>query len=241
MAKRIVINVEPGQKTPVRRKSSRWLRILGLVAIVVAVVIGLAGVGAFFWWRQYQSTPAYSLTLLVDAAQRGDVQELARRIDDEEVARNMVEVVRTKTNARYGLSMSETRQQQIDNAMTPLMPRLKQTIHDEVAKEIKTFASPSESKSFIFLLVTVPSLVTITTEGDVAKAAGTVSNRTIELTMHRDADRWKLTGFNDDVVVQRIVDSVMKELPAIGAFDSGKSLSKNPLFKRSGRPRKKRR
>ncbi|HET9479263.1 MAG TPA: hypothetical protein VFO72_07965, partial [Pyrinomonadaceae bacterium] len=185
MAKRIVINVEPGRKTPVRRKSSRWLRILGLLAILVVVVIGVAAAGAFFWWRHYQSTPAYSLTLLVDAAQRGDAEELAKRIDEEEVARNMVEIVSKKANARYGLSMNEARQQQIDKVMPSLLPRLKQTIHDEVAKEIKTFAATSESKSFIFLLMTVPSLVTITTERDVAKAAAAVSNRTIELTMRR--------------------------------------------------------
>ena len=96
MAKRIVINLEPGpgnKPQPRRRKSSRWLRVLALLAIVVVVVIGLVVAGGFFWWRHYQSTPAYSLTLLVDAAQRGDVEELAKRIDDEEVARNMVGAV----------------------------------------------------------------------------------------------------------------------------------------------------
>ncbi len=76
-----------------------------------------------------------------------------------------------------------------------------------------------EPKSFIFLVVTVPSLMNVTTEGDTAKATATMSDRTIELTMQRDADRWKVTEFKDDVVVQRIVDSVMKELPAIGTID----------------------
>ena len=54
--------------------------------------------------------------------------------------------------------------------------------------------------------------------------------------MRRDADRWKVTGYNDDVVVQRIVDSVMKDLPPVGALDST-----NPLFKIPGKPRKRRR
>ena len=45
-----------------------------------------------------------------------------------------------------------------------------------------------------------------------------MSDRTIELTMRRDAERWKVTEFKDDVVVQRVVDSVMKELPAIGSY-----------------------
>jgi hypothetical protein len=237
VAKRIVINVEPGSKPPVRRKSRRWLRILALLAIIVCVVLGLAAVGGFFWWRHYQSTPAYSLTLLIDAAQRDDAEQLAQRIDDNELANNMVAAVSKKASARYGLAMSAATQQKIDEAMPALLPRLKQTIHDEVAKEIKNFVSvsPPNPKPFIILLVSVPSLLKITTEGDVAKAASNMTHSSLEITLRRDADRWKVTGFNDDVVVQRVVDSVMKELPPIGAFDSSDSLFKNPR-----KPRKKR-
>lgn len=237
MAKKIVINLEPGpgNKPQTRRKSRRWLRILALLAIVLVVVIGLAAVGGFFWWRHYQSTPAYSLTLLVDAAQRGDAEELAKRIDDEEIARNMAAVVTKKAGSRYGLAMSSATQQKIDQAMPALLPRLKQTIHDEVAKEIKNFASVSEPKPFVLLLVTVPSLVKITTEGDLATAASAVAQNPFELTMKRDADRWKVTGFNNDALVQRVVDSMMKELPAIGSVDSV-----DPLLKNLGKSRKKR-
>jgi len=237
VAKRIVINLEPG-KPPVRRKSRRWLRILALLAIVLVVVIGLAAVGGFFWWRHYQSTPAYSLTLLVDAVQRGDAEELAKRIDDEEIARNMAAVVSKKASSRYGISMSSATQQKIDQAMPALLPRVKQMMHDEVTKEIKNFvaASPPNPKPFVILLISVPSLMTITTEGDVAKAVSAVTHSSLELTMRRDADRWKVTGFNNDAVVQRLVDSVMKELPAIGSVDSV-----DPLLKNLGKSRKKRR
>jgi hypothetical protein len=237
VAKRIVINLEPGagNKPPVRRKS-RWPRVLALLALVLVVVIGLAAVGGFFWWRHYQSTPAYSLALLVDAAQRGDAEELAKRIDDEEIARNMAAAVSKRASSRYGLAISSATQQKIDQAMPALLPRLKQTVHDEVAKEVKNFASGSEPKPFILLLLSVPSLVKITTEGDVAKAASAMAQNPFELTMRRDADRWKVTAFNNDAVVQRVVDSVMKELPAIGSVDSV-----DPLLKNLGKPRKKRR
>jgi hypothetical protein len=75
-------------------------------------------------------------------------------------------------------------------------------------------------------------LVTVTTEGDTAKVKAPLSDRTIELTMQRDADRWKVTDFKDDVVVQRIVDNVMKELPAIGSIDSNSPLFKKPQRRR---------
>jgi ATP-dependent Clp protease adapter protein ClpS len=84
--------------------------------------------------------------------------------------------------------------------------------------------------------MTMPSIMTVTTEGDTAKASAKLSNRTVELTMRRDANRWKVTSFDDDVVVQRVVDSVMKDLPPIGTLDST-----NPLFKMPAKPRKRRR
>ena len=236
MSKKIVINLDPspgGQ--PIRRKSRRrWPRVVAILALLVVSIVVLAAAGVFFWWRHYQSTPAYSLTLLVDAAQRSDMQEFQQRIDDEQIAKNMIADVSQKAAARYGLSMNATVQQRIDKVMPSLLPQLKQTIHDEVAKELQSVASSGGTKSFVFLLLTVRSLVTITTEGDVAKAVAPLTGRAVELTMQRDADRWKVTGYKDEVVVQRVVDSVMKDLPAVGVIDP--SL---PLFKNQGRTRKK--
>jgi len=234
--KRIVINVEPGKTAPVRRKSRRWAKILAVLAIVVVAAIALAAVGGFLWWRHYQSTPAYSLTLLVDAALRSDAPELAKRIDDEELAKNVVANVSQKASERYGVAMNAATQQQIDKAMASLAPRLKQTVHDEVATEIKSIATTSEQKPFLVLLMLVPTVIKITTEGDVAKASSVITNHPFELTMRRDADRWKVIGFNDDTMVQRLVDSVTKELPPLGAVDSN-----SPLFKNPGKSRKKRR
>jgi hypothetical protein len=95
---------------------------------------------------------------------------------------------------------------------------LKNTIHEEVAKELKAFASKS-GKPFVLVALAIPNLVTITTENDKASAKAPMPNRTIELGLQRDGDRWKVTEFRDEVLIQRVVDSVMKDLPAIGAID----------------------
>jgi hypothetical protein len=236
VAKRIVINFEPGKAQAIRPKRRRWLRILAALAIIVVAFVIVVGIVGFFSWRRFQASPEYSLALLVDAVQRNDQEQLAKLIDDDEIAKNMSASVSQKAAARYGGAISASTQQQIERVMPSLLPRLKQTIHDEVIKEIRSFASTSEPKPFIVLLLTVPSVVTITTEGDVAKASAARSNQTFELTMRRDADRWKLVAFNDDAVVQRLTDTVMKDLPAIGALDSG-----DPLLKIPGKPRKRRR
>jgi len=243
MRQRIVINLDGPQGEAAQRgrkgggKRRRWVRVLGILATLVVVVVVIAAVGGFLWWRHYQSTPAYTLTLLVDAAQRQDQAEFQKRINDDEIAKNMVASVSQKAATRYGLAMNSTVQEQIDKQIPAVLPRLKQTIHDEVVKEIKQFASKSEPRPFVYLLVAVPSLVTITTEGDTAQVKAPLSDRTIEFTMQRDAELWKITDFKNDTLVQRVVDSVMKELPAIGSVQSD-----NPLFKKPQRrrPRKNR-
>jgi hypothetical protein len=241
MRKRIVINLDaPGgtASQPGRpgSRTRRWPKVLAIIAGLLLVTVIAVAVGGFLWWRHYQTTPSYTLALIVDAAQRNDLAEFQKRIDDEEIAKNMIASVSQKAASRYGFALSNSVQQRIDSVMPSLLPRLKQTINDEVVREMKEFASSSEPKPFIFLVATVPSLVTVTTEGDSAKATAAVAGRTIELTMRRDADRWKVTEFKDDVVVQRVVDSVMKELPAIGNGDSDSS-----VLNKLARPNRKRR
>jgi hypothetical protein len=240
MRKRIVIDLDTPQGGPAARarvgKRGRWRRILALLMFVVLFVVLAAIVGGFFGWRYYQSTPSYTLTLMIDAAQRNDVAEFQKRIDDEEIAKNMLASVSQKAAGRYGFALNSSIQQRIDTIVPTLLTGLKQTVHDEVVKEIKEFASKSEPRPFIFLLVTVPSLMKVTTEGDTAKATAALSDRTIEMTMRRDAERWKVIEFKDDAVVQRVVDSVMKELPAIGTIDPN-----SPLLKKSARNRKRNR
>ena len=238
MRQRIVINVDGPPSVATKRmrtpgtKGRRWVRVLAILAVFVLVFVVVAIAGGFLWWRNYQSTPTYALTLLIDAAQRNDTAEFQKRINDDEIAKNMVATVSQKAAARYGLAFNSSVQEKIDNLVPSLLPRLKQPIHDEVVKQIKEFASKSEPKPFVLLVVAVPRLITVTTEGNTAKVKAPLSDRTIELTMQRDAELWKVTEFKDDRVVQRVVDSVMRELPAIGSIQSD-----NPLFKKQPRKR----
>ena len=232
---RIVVNLEPG-KAPARQQPRRWARILAFVALSIVVVIVLAMAGLFFWWRSYQNSPGYSLALLVQAAQRGDTSEMAKLMDDEEITRNLVGRISQRTSDRYGLALSANVKQRLDEVVSSSAPRFKQTIHDEVLTEIKELGGDASVKPLAVVLFMVRSRVTVTTEGDVARAAATLSNRAYELMMRRDGDRWKVTGFNGERMVHRVVDGVMKQLPPIGEVDAN-----SPLFKNPGKPRKRRR
>lgn len=236
---RIVINLDAPDAGPAsarrskvasRGERSRWPKVLGILITIVVVVIGAVAIGGFLLWRYYQSKPAYALSLMIDAAQRGDMTELDKRLDGEAIAKNMTARVSEKAAARYGLALSNKVKLQIDSTMPGLLQELQPAIYTEVAKEIREFASKSEPRPFIFLVIAVPSLMTITNEGDSATASAMLNNRRFEIAMRRGAQGWKVTDFKDDVVVQRIVDQAMAQLPAIGGFDAN-----TPLLKPSKR------
>ena len=236
---RIVINLDQAGQRQFQavsdRRSRRWPKILAALAAICVVIVLVVAVAAFFWWRHYQTTPAYSLALVIDAAQRDDMPAFRSRLDDEEIARNLVATVREKVGSRYGLALSSSLQQKIDGLLPALLPQLKDRIHTEVAKEVREFSSRAQSKPFVVVALTISSLVTITTEGDNARAIAPIPDRTIELTMRRDGDLWKIVDFKDDVLVQRVVDGMMKDLPAIGGLDLNIPLLTKPKSRRRNR------
>ena len=234
---RIVVNFDPATGPAARQpKRRRWLRILAILALVVVAFIVIVAIAGFFSWRRFQASPEYSLALLVDAAQHNDQEQLAKLIDDDEVAKNMIASVNQKAVERYGGALNASTQQQIDKLMPTLLPRVKQTVHNEVANHLQQFLADSQPKPFYVLVALLPRLATITTEGDTAKVNASLTTGKVDLTMHRDADRWKVVAVNDDALVQRVTDSVMKDLPPVGGVDAN-----SPLFKNLGRPRKRNR
>lgn len=242
--KRIVIDLDAavpdgssGARAQVNRakKRRRWARVLGILFVLMLVVVGVLAIAGFLVWRHYQSTPSYALALMIDAAQRGDLVEFQKRLDEDEIAKNMVTAVSEKSAARYGLALSDNVKLRIDSTMPAVLQEIKPTIREEVTKEIQAFAAKSKPQPFILLVIGVPSLMKITIEGDTAKASATIDDRQVELAMRKGSDGWKVTGFKDDVVVQRIVDRVMTQLPAIGPLDEQFGLVKSK--KRSKRRR----
>ena len=242
--KRIVIDLEspagapadvPTARTQISRtrKRRRWPKVVAILLVLALLGAAVAALGGFLWWQRHASTPAYSLALMIDAAQRGDVTEFQKRLNEDEIAKNMATAVSQKAAARYGLALSNTVKQQIDSTMPSLLQELKPAIREEVTKEIQAFASKSKPQPFILLVVAVPSLMTIESRDDAATASGMLNDRRIEMLLKRGNGGWVVTDFKDDVVTQRIVDRVMAQLPAIGQLDA-----KLPLLKPGKRPQR---
>jgi hypothetical protein len=223
LRKRIVINLDspPGagpvaRSAPANRGQRRWPKIIAIFLLLVLGVMVATGVGGYFWFRHYQTTPAYSLAVVFDAAQRNDMTTLDQHVDSDQIASNMIALVREKAAGRYGAMLSGPLQKQIDSLLPTFLPGLKQTVHEELVKQIQELSPNATARPVLLVALTVSSLAKIATEGDNANVTATVRDRTVALTMHRAGERWKVTDVKDDALVQRVVDDMMKQLPPIG-------------------------
>jgi uncharacterized membrane protein len=191
------------------RRSSRAGRVLGFIAIVLVVVIIGALAGGYFWWRHYQSQPAYSLALLVDAAQRNDGAEIDRLLDLDKITTDFV----TQVKARVpGSSLLPA---QIEQTLTP---KLKPTVRDELIKEIQRLTERANGKPFPLVALAVPYFVDIKQNGNTATAEMKLQDEQIKLTMQADAaGHWQTVAVQDDKLADLIADSVKKNLPKSSA------------------------
>jgi len=200
---------------PRKSRVGKLLAILGVGLIVV--LLGVAA-GVFFWWRHYQTTPAYSLAVLIDAAQRNDMTTIDKIVDTDKIVDNFVTQVSEKAAGRYGPALSVVVRKEIDGLVPSLMPAIKQSVRDGIAARVKEVSeNKAGQKPFIVVAVALPYFANITVDGDSAKAAADIHEQHLECDLKRDGDAgWKVVAVRDDTLVQRIVDQVLKDVPALG-------------------------
>ena len=217
--------VSQGRKiTPtVLSKRTRLGKVLAILGI--CVIVGMLPVvgSVFLWWQHYKTTPAYSLALLIDAAQRDDMATVESIIDTDQVVQNFAGEVTDKAASRYGLALGRGAREQIA-AMTPrLLPRIREDVSNALTARVKEISTRAERKPFILVALSVPYLVNVAENGDAAKATALVQNQSIEFDMQRAANGWKVVAYRDEALVQRAIDQVIKDLPAVGAGGDGKT------------------
>lgn len=214
---RIVVSLDRAREMArVPQKGSRGARILLIVLLVIAaLLVGLA-IGFFFWWRSYKTGPAYSLALLVDAAQRNDTAGIDEIVDTNKVVENFAPQVTEQAVGRLGTALTPAVRKQVETLVPKLLPRVQQRVHEEVIRSVKEMGASAEGKSFFLIALSIPYLLDITEEGDTAKVVGTQNERTTELTLQRNGERWKIVGVKDEALAKRVVDDIAKDLPAVG-------------------------
>ena len=211
---RIVINFdnkEVAGAPPRRRPTGGIGRPLLIIAVIFILIVGGLAAGGYFWWRHYQSSPAYSLALLVDASQRNDKQVVDSILDTDKIAADFVSQVRARVPAS-SLWIS-----QIDPAKISMSAKLKDTVHDQLIKQLQELTDVAAGKPFVIIALAVPHFADIKQENNTAHVAVNLKDEQIQLTMLANGDRWRIIAVQDDKLAKMIAQAMMGSLPSNGS------------------------
>ncbi|MBA3320963.1 MAG: hypothetical protein H0T45_05890 [Pyrinomonadaceae bacterium] len=233
---RIVVNVDdlpPRQGSRGGRISSRppgasrgVRRVVLFIAAVTAALFVFALVGFYFWWQSNKSTPAYALTLAVDAAERDDRQAFDALVDIDSVTRGMVPQVIEKVTGRGStLNLPAPARRFIAANAAVLLPGTRDALRDAIMQEIKAASVKSGAAQYPFLIkaIALPRLIETTMHGAERDAGATlvfkVGDNPIELQMQRAvgqsaAPNWKIVSVKSDELAARIAGGLARNLPS---------------------------
>lgn len=196
-------------------RSGRLGRILAIIGVVLLLLLIGVGVGAFFWWQHVKSQPAYTLALLVDAAQRDDRPELDRILDFDKISESFVADVRSRLSGTTILNSLVP--SQLDQIVSNITPKLKETLREVLPTEIRRVTEPAKGKPVFLIALSAPYFATIKQNGASATVDLKFKDEQIQLTMQQAEDRWRVIAIHDDRLTNIIADTAKKGLSQRGS------------------------
>jgi hypothetical protein len=214
---RIVVDVARAQAEA--RKGKGWRagrarRFLSLTALIIIGVLLVLLVSGYAWWRGFEKSPAYSLALLIDAAQRDDKQAVESLIDADQIAQGFIPQVVDKL-AGAGSQLTPQARAQLNTVMPQLIPRVRETMRDEIARNLKELrGGDTSSTPFFVKALGVRGLTDVKEQGDTAAVAVKSDARALDLTMKREGERWRVVNVKDDKLATDIAARLATSIPA---------------------------
>jgi hypothetical protein len=204
------------EKTPAppKKKRSLFVKILGVLGILILGFLLVAGIGGYFYWQSLKTTPQYSLALLVDAARRDDNQQMEQLVDTEAVVDSFVPQITEKAVELYGRNLPPQQITRVKESAAPLMPAIKQRAKEELPRVIREKTQPFESFPWWTIALAADRAVEIRTENDLAYIKSKIPEREIEVTMRRNGDLWRVIAIKDEPLARRIAEKIGQELIA---------------------------
>jgi len=213
---RIVVDVARAQAEA--RKGKGWRagragRFLSLTALIVIGVLLVLLVSGYAWWRGFERSPAYSLALLVDAAQRDDKQTVESLIDADKIAEGFIPQVMEKLTGA-GSTIPPQVRPQLNAVVAQQFPRVRETMRDEIARGLKDLrGGDTSSTPFFVKALGVRGLTDVREQGDTAAVAVKQEGRALDLTMKREGDRWRVVNVKDDKLATDMAARLAANIP----------------------------
>src|SRR5215207_457883 len=214
---RIVIDVDRVRAEAQAKRARRFGRagrVLGVTGLVVVAALLVLLVGSYMWYQGFKKSPPYSLALLLDAAQHDDVQAVETMIDADQIAQGFIPQV-IENLAGAGSPITPQARASLTAALPALLPRVRETMRDEIARAMKGL-SQNESSSLPFFVkaLGVRQMTTVVERGDAATVSFKAGERPVELSMRRDGERWKVVTVKDAQLAADIATRLAASLPA---------------------------
>lgn len=205
---RIVINMDSPRPKKAR---GRLGKVLLISAVVLLLIVGGLGAGGYFWWRNFQNGPAYSLAVMVDAVQRDDTATVDKMLDTDKISADFVSQVREKT---AGSSLASSLwSSQADAATAAVSAKLKETVHEQLINELRELTEVAKGKPLFVVALGVPYFADIKQENNTASATVNIKNEVIKLNMQAEDNRWRIVAVQDEKLARMVADAVVKSVP----------------------------
>jgi hypothetical protein len=212
---RIVIDVAQAQaEAAARRGGGRRRKLLSTGALVVLGVVLLAAVFGYLWWRGFRQGPAYSLAMLLDAARSEDLQAVEQFVDSDQVAQGFVPQVIEKLTGAGADAVPPQLRGQVSAALPQLIPRVRETMREDVTAALKRFADGAAGSTPTPLVALgISRIADIERQGDAARVLLRREEKTTELQMRRAGKGWRVTSIKDDEMASTIAARLTASIP----------------------------
>lgn len=191
-------------------------KVLIVIALVIVAIFAAVGVGGFLWYRGQKQTPAYSLALLADSAQRNDMQQFDRMVDLDRVAENFLPQVVERAGGDANSILSTVNNASGGaNAAARMLPGVREAVRDEFVRQAREASAGGANVPVFLIALAVPRVVdSITEEANAARVNLKIQNRPVELTMERaeieGEPRWRVVSVRDDELATRIAGQLQQ-------------------------------
>lgn len=203
------------------KRKSVFLKVLGIFAGLLAVLLVIGAVGGFFYWRHLKSTPQYSLALLVEAARNDDQATIDEVVNVDAVVEDFVPQVVDKAVELYGRGVDPEIVKQATQVATPLLPIVKQRAKAELPNLIREKTRKFEDIPFWAIAVGAEQYLEIREDGDRAFIKSKLKERPLEVEMKRNGDKWQIVAVKDEQLAQKIAGKIGQEILSL-AKNKGK-------------------
>lgn len=199
-------------QTPAPTPRGRRRLVLLLCVALVAVAAAVAG-----GWLYFQTTPAYTLALLADAAQRDDAAAFDSFVDADQVADGFVRQAVQGLAGQQASGFAAVLGDAPDALLSSARALIKRLVSDEIRREVKEEAGGAQGQPFVLVALATRYRARVEEDGDTARALLEIKGRPVELTLRRaDARGWRVVAVKDDALAARVAETLLRELPRSG-------------------------